>query len=114
MLLGLVFCCLVGLCWSYEYDPVVSKQMRMYSLIAHCSQQQISDWKCPLCSQTEQLQDLQYLENQKTSVMGYGGYLKSLDKIFWVFRGTINLTNWLEDFSYHQVSYPRCSGCKIH
>ena len=46
--------------------------------------------------------------------MGYGVYLRSINKIFWVFRGTINLTNWLEDFTYHQVAYPRCSGCKIH
>jgi hypothetical protein len=54
------------LCSSFVYDPLVSEQMRMYSLIAHCSEKQISDWKCQLCSQTEQLEDLQYLENEKT------------------------------------------------
>lgn len=46
--------------------------------------------------------------------MMYAGYLKSIDKIIFIFRGTINVTNWLEDFTYKQVQYIRCSGCKVH
>lgn len=46
--------------------------------------------------------------------MLYGGFLPSIDKIFFVFRGTINVTNWIEDFTYIQAEYPRCSGCKVH
>lgn len=86
----------------------------MYSLIAHCSEQQIIDWKCHLCSETERLKDVRYIENKTTSIMAYGGYLQSIGKIFFVFRGTINVTNWIEDFTYIQVAYPRCSGCKVH
>lgn len=44
-----------------EYKVEVSRSMRMYSLIAHCTQKQIVDWKCHLCGEVEQLKDLRYI-----------------------------------------------------
>ena len=46
--------------------------------------------------------------------MVYGGYMESAQKIVFVWRGTINVTNWLEDFTYRQVDYKRCLSCKVH
>jgi hypothetical protein len=51
---------------SIDYNADVSRRMRTYSLIAHCTQDQIVNWHCKLCSQTEQLKDLQYIENKPT------------------------------------------------
>ena len=49
-----------------------------------------------------------------TNVAGYVGYSSSLDRIVVIFRGTEDIKNWIEDFSYKQVEYPRCVNCKIH
>jgi hypothetical protein len=32
--------------------------------------------------------------------MAFGGYMESIDKIVFTFRGTINATNWIEDFAF--------------
>jgi hypothetical protein len=99
---------------AVDYDPEVSRRMRSYSLIAHCTEQAIRDWRCPLCDQTEQLKDLQYIENNATSIMVFAGFMESIDRIIFVFRGTVDVKNWLEDFSFAQTTYRRCSGCKVH
>lgn len=46
--------------------------------------------------------------------MAYAGFMSSIDKIVFTFRGTINATNWVEDFTYIQVPYKKCSNCKVH
>ena len=51
---------------SSDFDSDVSRRMRTYSLIAHCSEDQIVNWHCKLCSQTERLQELEYIENKVT------------------------------------------------
>ena len=78
-----------------DYNPDISRRMRTYSLIGHCSQDQIVNWRCKLCSQTEQLKDLQYIENKQTDIMAFAGFMESIDKIIFVFRGTIDTKNWI-------------------
>ena len=46
--------------------------------------------------------------------MVIAGFSPTLDKIILVFRGTVDIKNWLEDLSYYQVKYNRCANCKIH
>lgn len=79
---------------SIDFDSDVSRRMRSYSLIGHCSKDQIFNWDCKLCHQTEQLQDLIYIENKQTEIMAFAGYMKSTDKIVFMFRGTIDAINW--------------------
>ena len=105
---------LLSLSINIDYNVDVSRRMRTYSLIAHCTQDQIVNWHCKLCSQTEQLKDLQYIENKQAQIMAFAGYMESIDNIVFTFRGTINATNWIEDFAFEQVPYRRCSNCKVH
>ena len=46
--------------------------------------------------------------------MAYAGYSQSLNKIIVVFRGTTQILNWVQDFTYKQVLYNRCSRCQVH
>jgi hypothetical protein len=46
--------------------------------------------------------------------MAVTGYSRLADKIIVIFRGTIDVTNWLEDLSYKQVQYKNCAKCLIH
>jgi hypothetical protein len=46
--------------------------------------------------------------------MSYVGYSPTYDRIIIVFRGTIDVKNWIEDLSFNQVDYSRCKNCKIH
>jgi predicted alpha/beta-fold hydrolase len=46
--------------------------------------------------------------------MGYVGYMPSKNAILIVMRGTKDIRNWLEDFSFKMVNYAPCRGCLIH
>jgi len=42
------------------------------------------------------------------------GYHPQLDVVVMVYRGTEDVKNWVEDFSFKRVPYPRCKNCKVH
>jgi hypothetical protein len=46
--------------------------------------------------------------------MGYVGYMASKNVILIVMRGTKDIRNWLEDFSFKMINYAPCKGCLIH
>ena len=37
---------------TIDYDMDVSRRMRTYSIIGHCTRDQIVNWHCQLCTQT--------------------------------------------------------------
>ena len=41
-------------------------------------------------------------------------YVKSLDRIIAIFRGTEDAINWAEDFNFEKVPYSKCGNCHIH
>lgn len=110
----LIILLIIWLSLSLDYDPTLSQQYQRYSIITHCTQQELTNWSCKACQSIEKLQNFIYLENKVASIMAYMGYSQSLDKIMIVFRGTVDAKNWVEDFSFHQVKYERCKNCKIH
>ena len=104
----------IAISTAIEYKENISEQIHKYCLITHCNEQQWTQWNCKLCSQAQALQDITYIENKLTQIMAVTGYSPLADKIIVIFRGTIDITNWLEDLSYKQVQYKNCAKCLIH
>lgn len=96
------------------YNKQFSQTLNRLSAITHCTQEQITSWSCRICQQGEKPTDLTYIYLPLTNVMGYVGYLKSMNAAVVVMRGTTDIKNWLENFSYRQVQYGACKGCMIH
>lgn len=46
--------------------------------------------------------------------MGYIGYHSTKNIIIVSMRGTKDIKNWLENFTFKQVNYSVCKGCLIH
>lgn len=42
------------------------------------------------------------------------GYYEPLDMIVISWKGTIYISNWLEDFDFFLTTYPNCVDCKVH
>lgn len=47
-------------------------------------------------------------------MLGYSGYLPSDNVILFVWRGTVDAKNWIEDLSFAQIDFEGCRGCKVH
>ena len=71
--------------------------MDKYSAITHCNEEQIKTWNCKLCQHATKPQNLTYLYNSKSNILGYIGYVPQYG-ILVVWRGTVDITNWIEDF----------------
>lgn len=52
--------------------------------------------------------------NKTLDIQGFVGYCQSRDAIIAAFRGSVDIQNWLANVDVVQVTYPRCSNCKIH
>jgi hypothetical protein len=46
--------------------------------------------------------------------VAYMGFNEQLQKIMIIFRGTVDIKNWVEDLSYYQTPYASCKNCQIH
>jgi predicted lipase len=97
-----------------EYNKGWSQGLNKISAVTHCTKDQIINWDCLICREGEKLTNVHYIYNQATNVLGFIGYLRSKDAIVLAMRGTIDYKNWIEDFSYYQLSYNLCKGCLIH
>lgn len=74
----------------------------------------MESWSCKLCSNVSELVNVTYIDNTRTSIVGFVGYQPQNETIFVVFRCTQDFINYFEDVSYLQVPYLHCKGCKVH
>lgn len=52
--------------------------------------------------------------NKQYDVNGFIGVSKLEKAIYVVFRGSMTITNWLDDFETLMTSYPLCPQCSVH
>lgn len=98
----------------FDYNLTQSKQFQSYCVLTHCNRQLLVNWSCKLCPNLTTLHQITFIDNNLTNTVVLVGYHERLDAILLIFRGTEDVRNWIQDFSYYQVPYPRCKDCKVH
>ena len=111
---SLIIFALAQLTIMLDYNSSLSQSFQRYTIITHCSNEELMNWSCKACQSLERLEGMTINENKLASILTYTGYSRSLDKFMLVFRGTVDAVNWVEDFTFKQVDYPRCKNCKVH
>lgn len=99
------------------YDEKQAILHATYSMVSHCSNQQIQSWSCALCKTYPYLTQLSIIQDANTSIKGYVGYDKSANTIVVAWRGTDNNLWSIESMDYKQIDYQgsfRCGNCKIN
>jgi predicted lipase len=95
------------------YDPAVSKEYAILSGLAYCPHKCLENWNCQSGSNFTTFREVAYVNNLLTLASAYIGYYGARDQIVAVFRGSANIQNWIEDFTFEKTSYD-CKGCEIH
>lgn len=95
------------------YSPKVALQMAYMSSIAYEPLASINDWSCAKCKQYP-LIHVKGFSNGVGDLQGFTGYSSSLKGIVLSFRGSSNIQNWIINLSTNQITYSKCSGCKVH
>lgn len=58
--------------------------------------------------------DVAYIKGKVFWANAFIGYESEKNQIIVSFRGSANLQNWIEDFTFDKVPYKHCSKCDIH
>ena len=113
-----------SLCVAYNHTNSfsLSDAMRQvkYCGAAYCTDpsfksSQVQDWNCNACKSTPYVQ-AKVFSGGVADANGFVGYEKRSNTIIVAFSGTdaVSKKNWIEDFEFLMIPYPRCRGCKVH
>jgi predicted lipase len=92
---------------------VKSKTYAFYAGLAYCPKKCLEAWNCGGGQNLTNFGEVTHFNNALTLAAGYIGYEKVTNQIIVSFRGSANIENWIEDFTFEKTSYS-CKGCEIH
>lgn len=95
------------------YSPKIAHELAYMSSIAYEPLASINAWNCTKCRQYP-LEHVKGFGNSVGDLQGFAGFSKNLNGIVLAFRGSSNIQNWIINLSTNQVTYSKCSGCKVH
>ncbi|EAS04944.1 lipase family protein (macronuclear) [Tetrahymena thermophila SB210] len=105
----------LGLVISDEltFDIQRAMDFLFYQKVSYCPSQSIEQWNCgTICKFHDDMKDVRVLTNTTNAAQGYIGYHNNYIVI--AFRGTQLNKNWLNNFDFIKVDYPKCQKCTIH
>ena len=79
---------LSGLSICTDFELATSQKIFDYSMISYCSEDSLYRWNCSLCKTLQKLEGLDYNINNLTHILAVTGYLKEINRILVIFRGT--------------------------
>jgi len=121
--------CVIATCASLDthYNTTISSIALDLSNAAYCEKDQIESWDCLPCQRAlrqgvgtvavPRVFDGEVGGFGKVQRWGTRGFVGALseNRIVVSFRGSANLTNWIEDFDFVTlVPYAECPECKVH
>ena len=95
-----------------DYDYHMANATVVLSAYAYCSNATIAAGGFPGALNDFVTTNVVY--NRYYDVHGYIGYSSRLRAVFVVFRGSLSIKNWLDDFDTLMTAYPLCAGCNVH
>jgi len=90
--------------WTFSNQT--SLNYLYYAITTYCPHDQIESWTCEYCSLPSQkdFRFYKFYNNIETGTFGYLGYHPVNQTIYVVFRGSVNVRNWIVDFLFPKKS----------
>lgn len=96
------------------YDWRAANSSVTFSAIAYCGNETIMSGNYNDSSFVKDFVPATIIYNRYYDVNGFIGTSEAEKSIYVVFRGSMTITNWLDDFETLMTSYPMCSQCAVH
>lgn len=111
------------------YDPRLAMDALFYAKAASCPGEKLANWTCLSCGFTPSMREVDVFTLRETQA--YVGFDAARNNIVISIRGSANIMNWIDNFTFERVPYPPCdvpansttglgvagwdgSGCKVH
>ena len=97
-----------------SYDWQSANSSVSLSAIAYCGNETIMSGNYSENFFVKDFVPATIIYNRYYDVNGFIGTSEIEQAIYVVFRGSMTITNWLDDFETLMTSYPMCSQCSVH
>ncbi|KAM3127265.1 hypothetical protein pb186bvf_020633 [Paramecium bursaria] len=100
---------------QFAYDEEFAKEYTAISFAAECSDTSLEQWDVGYVSRLyPNVRKVTVYKNTAFGTMGYVGYNANRGAIFFVFRGSENIQNWIENIDFVKSSFNDECNCKVH
>lgn len=86
---------------SYNENKAI--YLARLSSFAYCSSSEIVEWSCSQCRLVEPLESVCVVQDDG-DFQGFVGYSRPNNAVIVVFRGSLNLQNWIDNFKINKIN----------
>ncbi|RLN58373.1 hypothetical protein BBJ28_00014574 [Nothophytophthora sp. Chile5] len=100
---------------NYRYNTSTALYLAHITSVSYCQEQHIRNWSCQPCALVPPLQGVQVVEDAKDNFQGLVGYSQLYDAVVVAFRGSMDVTNWLDNLTFlKKRAYTQFPGVMVH
>ncbi|ETI52202.1 hypothetical protein F443_04615 [Phytophthora nicotianae P1569] len=98
-----------------KYSETTALYLAHVTSISYCQEQHIIHWNCQPCAFVPSLEGVKVVEDAKDNFQGLVGYSQLYDALVVAFRGSMDVTNWLDNLTFlKRRAYAQYPGVKVH
>ena len=98
-----------------QYNESIAFYLARITSASYCSAFTIMHWNCLPCSLVSPLQSIKVVVDPKNDFQGIVGYSLEHDAIIISYRGSIDIQNWVDDFTFVQKEeYKNLPNVLVH
>lgn len=99
--------------------PVYSESTALYlahvTSVSYCQEPHIRNWSCQPCALVPRLDDVQVVADKRDNFQGLVGYSSLYESVVVAFRGSMDITNWVDNFTFNKRRpYKDFPNVKVH
>ena len=100
-----------------SYNTSTSRDYAILAVTSYCQKKCIESWDCPITNnylKSDKIINITYAMGTVTRAAGFVAYDETKNLIVVSLRGSANIENWIEDFTFDSVPFSKCKGCRVH
>lgn len=100
---------------SALYNETTALYLAHVTSVSYCQAPHIHDWSCQPCGLVPRLEHVQVVMDRKDSFQGLVGYSARYNAIVVAFRGSMDVTNWIDNMTFiKKRAYAAYPSVKVH
>ena len=100
-----------------SYNTTTSRDYAILAVTSYCDKKCIENWNCQITNnylKTDKIINVTHVMGTVTRASGFVVYDQTKNLIVVSLRGSANIENWIEDFTFDSVPFSKCKDCRVH
>ena len=100
-----------------SYNKTTSRDYAILAVTSYCDKKCIESWNCQITNnylKNDKITNITHIMGTLTRAAGFVVYDQTKNLIVVSLRGSANIENWIEDFTFDTVPFSKCKDCRVH